>query len=83
MQSTYRDNYNIFSLDMSDQISCLSDNNEVWSDRLSDQRITLKDCIVSVWWTVKVMMMSIIFLHDLNQINEKNTYTCLGSMFLD
>ena len=31
----YRGNYNIGHL--TDQIACLSDHNEVWSDRLSDQ----------------------------------------------
>ena len=39
MQCT-RDNYNNLSIGyLPSQIASLSDNNEVWSDRLSDQRI--------------------------------------------
>ena len=30
------------------EIACLSDNNEVWSDRLSDQIMSLKDLAVYV-----------------------------------
>ena len=35
----YRDNYYSLSSTFPGQIACLSDNNEIWSDRLSDQII--------------------------------------------